>query len=297
MRHCAAGRHARYRTPTSFPSSLIAAMAALAMVLAIGSATGTFASAGARPLAALAVRAPETSSGVSAAMARTRITQMTMAARIVAGAATAAQAAARTYTVRAGDTLSGIAVRLCGPANDWTGIYAASRAVIGADPNLITAGQRLTVRCTDPPALLRLGRNPARHAVSGTAVIRAGRYGHPYYCGDGDGWDRPCRGTAPAVTVRPAGIISYSGTYSYAGLEALWESAGGPDWAAPHAAEIADCESGGRVNAYNPSGATGLWQILGSVVAGSLYNPYVNALNAVAKFRASGDTFAQWVCQ
>jgi hypothetical protein len=51
------------------------------------------------------------------------------------------------------------------------------------------------------------------------------------------------------------------------------------------------------VNAYNPSGATGLWQILGSVVPGSLYNAYVNALNAVAKFRASGQTFAQWVCK
>lgn len=33
------------------------------------------------------------------------------------------------------------------------------------------------------------------------------------------------------------------------------------------------------------------------MVAGNLGSPYVNALNAVAKFRASRDTFAQWVCQ
>jgi hypothetical protein len=80
-------------------------------------------------------------------------------------------------------------------------------------------------------------------------------------------------------------------------MESLWESAGGPSWAAAHAATIAECESGGNPDAYNPSGATGIWQILGSVVGGNLDNPYDNALNAVAKFKASGDTFAQWVCQ
>jgi len=84
---------------------------------------------------------------------------------------------------------------------------------------------------------------------------------------------------------------------SYAGLEALWESAGGPAWAAPHAAEIAECESGGNQMATNPySGAAGYWQILGQVVGGWIYDPYVNARNAVAKFNASGQTFAQWVC-
>lgn len=95
----------------------------------------------------------------------------------------------------------------------------------------------------------------------------------------------------------PAAALARAGTYSYTGLESLWESAGGPAWAAPKAAEIGTCESGGNPQAYNSSGATGVWQILGSVVPGNLNDPYVNALNAVAKFRASGDTFAQWVCQ
>jgi hypothetical protein len=88
-----------------------------------------------------------------------------------------------------------------------------------------------------------------------------------------------------------------AGVFSFAGLERLWESAGGPAWAAPAAASIAECESGGNPVAYNPSGATGVWQILGSVVPGDLTNPYVNAANAVSKFRTSGNTFAQWVCQ
>jgi hypothetical protein len=59
---------------------------------------------------------------------------------------------------------------------------------------------------------------------------------------------------------------------------------------------VAICESGGNPDAYNPSGATGLWQILGAVVAGDLTDPMVNAENAVSKFHASGDTWAQWVC-
>lgn len=95
----------------------------------------------------------------------------------------------------------------------------------------------------------------------------------------------------------PAAPPSSSGIYSYTALESLWESVGGPSWAAPAAATIAECESGGNPRAYNVSGATGLWQILGAVVGGDLTDPTVNAENAVSKFHASGDTFAQWVCQ
>jgi resuscitation-promoting factor RpfA len=44
------------------------------------------------------------------------------------------------YTVRQGDTLSGIAAR---QGTTWRKIYAANKAVIGADPGLIVPGQRL----------------------------------------------------------------------------------------------------------------------------------------------------------
>ncbi|GGN89887.1 transglycosylase [Streptomyces albiflavescens] len=44
------------------------------------------------------------------------------------------------YTVRSGDTLSGIAAR---HGTTWREIYAANRAVIGGDPDLIVPGQRL----------------------------------------------------------------------------------------------------------------------------------------------------------
>lgn len=44
------------------------------------------------------------------------------------------------YTVRQGDTLSTIAAR---HGTSWQRIYAANRAVIGGDPDLIVPGQRL----------------------------------------------------------------------------------------------------------------------------------------------------------
>jgi hypothetical protein len=100
---------------------------------------------------------------------------------------------------------------------------------------------------------------------------------------------------APAPSA-PAAPATAAGNFTFAGLEHLWQQAGGPRWAASQAASIAECESGGNPHAYNPSGASGLWQILGQVVPGNIFDPMVNAENAVAKFRASGDSFAQWVC-
>ncbi|MEU3415919.1 transglycosylase family protein [Streptomyces sp. NPDC006658] len=52
------------------------------------------------------------------------------------------QAAGGDYTVRAGDTLSTIAAR---HGTSWQRIYAANRAVIGDDPDVIVPGQRLAL--------------------------------------------------------------------------------------------------------------------------------------------------------
>ncbi|NYI06000.1 VanW family protein [Allostreptomyces psammosilenae] len=58
-----------------------------------------------------------------------------------------------TYTVRAGDTLSGIAAEQ-GVPGGWPALYQANRDVVGSDPNLLRPGQRLqvTVRGTAAPA-------------------------------------------------------------------------------------------------------------------------------------------------
>jgi nucleoid-associated protein YgaU len=49
------------------------------------------------------------------------------------------------YTVAKGDSLSKIAKRLLGNANDWRQIYDANRDVIGGNPDLIKPGQQLKI--------------------------------------------------------------------------------------------------------------------------------------------------------
>lgn len=52
----------------------------------------------------------------------------------------------RTYTVVRGDTLYAIARKFYGgTGSDWSRIYAANRAVIGSNPNLIKPGQVLII--------------------------------------------------------------------------------------------------------------------------------------------------------
>jgi Transglycosylase SLT domain len=82
--------------------------------------------------------------------------------------------------------------------------------------------------------------------------------------------------------------------YTFSQLEQLWEQAGGSTALAPLAAGIAEVESSGNPNAYNPSGASGLWQIEiplneGDVPGGAanVFNAQDNAKAAVA---LSGNT-------
>jgi nucleoid-associated protein YgaU len=51
------------------------------------------------------------------------------------------------YTVKAGDTLSAIALHFYGDGTEpsWKKIYDANKAVIGNDPNLIKPGEQLTI--------------------------------------------------------------------------------------------------------------------------------------------------------
>lgn len=89
----------------------------------------------------------------------------------------------------------------------------------------------------------------------------------------------------------PARGSGGSGTYSYSQLMQLWIAAGGSRTMAPIMAAIAMAESGGNPRAHNASGASGLWQILGAVKSADqsrLFDPTVNAREAVLKFRSQG---------
>ncbi len=153
------------------------------------------------------------------------------------------QEPARSYTVQAGDTLSSIALRFYGSPLYWMWIYAANKSEI-TNPGVIFPGQVLTI----PPSTAAAG-TPAAAAAADTMTTSS----------------------------------TLSGTLSCAGLEDLWEQAGGSDGEAFMAAEIAMAESGGQQYALSPTSDYGYWQINGSHgPAEATFSPIGNAEAAVA---------------
>lgn len=80
---------------------------------------------------------------------------------------------------------------------------------------------------------------------------------------------------------------------SYGQLEGLWDQAGGARNMASLMAAIAEAESSGNTRAYNASGASGLWQILGLPFPGDPFDALTNARMAVAKYNSQG--LGAWV--
>jgi LysM repeat protein len=168
---------------------------------------------------------------------------------------TAKAAASRTYTVRSGDTLSGIAARLYGNPARWTWIYAANRSKI-RNPNIIYVGERLTIPSHQPAYT-------PRHAKNGGSTLTTSSR-------------------------------KLSGNLSCSGLEALWKAAGGAPGSAFIAAEIAMAESGGRQYAHSPTNDFGYWQINGGHgPALATYNPMGNARAAIA-ISSNGRNWRPW---
>jgi hypothetical protein len=172
--------------------------------------------------------------------------------------------AARTYTVRPGDTLSGIAQRFYGRAADWRWLYEVNRSKI-RDPGLIYIGQVLSVP-RDPHA------PPPVYRTHTTAYTP--RHSKP----------------SPGGGSRVPGHHLH-GTLGCSGLEALWRSAGGASWAEVTAASVAMAESGGQQYATGAAGERGYWQI--NPVNGwlSTYDAYGNARSAVIMSRDGTDWY------
>jgi hypothetical protein len=82
--------------------------------------------------------------------------------------------------------------------------------------------------------------------------------------------------------------IGWGDGIGFRGLEDLWVRAKGPTKLAPLMAHIAQAESNGDPTARNPSGASGLWQILGQPFAGNVLDPLTNAKMAVWKYQHQG---------
>lgn len=156
------------------------------------------------------------------------------------------QSVTTSHTVVSGDTLSAIAPAM---GENWQQLYQDNQSVIGADPNLIYVGEVLHAGT---------GTRPVTAHTSSAAVHPAssGGYGHPYYCGDGDGdgWDVPCS-SAPVHHQAPA--------QQHVHQQALTQSA--PRTVSfTGSGSIQQCiiarESGGNPDIWNASGHWGLYQ-------------------------------------
>ena len=211
---------------------------------------------------ALAAAAPQVSGSAAAAAAASG--QPAIRAHLDA-AVHPAQATGRTYAVRAGDTLSGIAQRFYGHADDWHRLYAVNHSKI-TDPGLIYVGQQLSV-----PRHLPASAHTTAYA--------------------------PRHATAPASSSADnnsqAGTTGLSGTLGCTGLEALWREAGGSPAAEVTAASIAMAESGGNQFATGTVGERGYWQINPVNGALSTYGALGNAHAAVV-MSGNGANWSPW---
>jgi Transglycosylase-like domain len=223
-------KHARHRTPLSLRRRVIVPVLTVlaALALAAGIVPGLV-SASAAPAAAVTVMADRAAAfpAATAEAARDK-TLITLAAIRARARAAAAVLAARTYTVRAGDSMSSVAARHCGQARDWTGIYAASRARhwTAANANVLTARQHLYLSCAYLPSMLKFAPAPPP-----PPVIR----------------------TVTAVTAsRPAYHRSYHRSYS--APAAVYHGGSG------YQACVIARESGGNSQVMNSSGHYGLYQ-------------------------------------
>jgi LysM repeat protein len=124
------------------------------------------AAAGALAAAPQLLSAAPAAAATQVATHATQTTQTTQTARATMASLDSAQQRAdqaqRIYTVRAGNTLSGIAQRFYGHASDWAYLYDVNKSEI-SNPDLIFPGERLSVP-TDPPASVTNGTYKAKHA-------------------------------------------------------------------------------------------------------------------------------------
>jgi LysM repeat protein len=182
---------------------------------------------------------------------------ITRPARPARPAAVAAPASAVRYTVRPGDTLSGIAFRFYGQARAWQYLYQVNRAEL-TSPNLIFPGQVLAIPRHLPPFLGSL-------AVTTAAETR------------------------PAA---PSGSAPH-GTLGCSALEQLWREAGGAPGEEVTAASVAMAESGGRQFATGSVGERGYWQINPNHGSLSTYDAFGNARAAVI-ISGDGTNWSPW---
>jgi hypothetical protein len=149
------------------------------------------------------------------------------------------------YTVQQGDSLSAIAAHTYGKAADWPAVWWVNRHQV-ANPNLITAGQRLRLSAS--------GQVPAWMARAAQAAI-------------------------PATPVPAAVSIPQASPPAAAPVSpAAPASSGGANWSA-----IAACESGGNWSASTGNGFYGGLQFTEQTWLGYGGGQYASSANQATK--------------
>ena len=199
------------------------------------------------------------------------------------------------YTVRSGDTLSGIAGQAYGQARDWQWLYHENSAKV-SDPNEIYPNQVLKVPA-NPPANYTLPSTTSTTSSTSSAGYQA-RHAKPVSSSASEGSSSSASSSHSSSSSTVADVAHSApatshGAYSCSGLEQLWEEAGGSSGTAFMAAEIAMAESGGNPNAVSPTDDFGLWQINGSHGSMATLDPLGNARAAVA-ISGGGSSWGAW---
>lgn len=191
---------------------------------------------------------------------------------------TAKTQSSRSYTVKSGNTLSGIAQQFYNKSSDWAWLYHVNSSTL-TNANLIYPGQKLNVP-SDPPAHYSLPSSTTqntyqpRHAASNSDS------------GTSSTQDSSNSGSAVTTSSNSDPVSSATpsagGVYGCSALESLWEQAGGAASQAVTAASVAMAESGGNPGAISPTDDYGLWQINASHGSMASLDPMTNARSAVA---------------
>jgi len=150
------------------------------------------------------------------------------------------------HTVQQGDSLSAIAAHTYGKAADWPAVWWVNRHQV-ANPNLITAGQRLRLPAS--------GQVPAWMARAAQAAIPA---------------PPPAPAAVSVTQASPPAAASVS--------TAAPASSGGANWSA-----IAACESGGNWSASTGNGFYGGLQFTEQTWLGYGGGQYASSANQATK--------------
>jgi len=228
--------------------------------------------------------------------------------------------AARTYTVRTGDTLSGIAQQFYGHASDWQWLYHINQAKI-SDPNLIYTGQVFSAPA-DPPASVRNGTYQGRHAKGAAATSTVDNQSSASSADSSSGSSAPagssgssassatatsastghgvsCSGSASGmVPANYAAIVNFLTSHGYTGNAAagiagnIWqESVGNPE-------SVGD--GGGGLIGWTPlpggyvtgNPAADLQTQLAAILTfNRIWSQYIPALNAASSPAAAADIY------